>query len=173
MTFKLKNRDTGLVAHGDVMTGGGAAKLSVGASESIWGGYSNFRVKVPMDHEDFDKVNIQIWSASIGLFIEYSWTEISFSGLGKGAEDVDIGGWSAGTTIGGGAGVETGWLSVKKPGKQFKNVNKTEWESYQYHKSRNYGTVVNFKTGKDQLAEDETSLLRNWVNETAQGCLSP
>lgn len=96
---------------GTVMAGGGGPKASLGTSASIWSDPTRFTTDDPLTFEDFEGNWIRYSTVGVNIFIGYEKARLSFSGLGSGAQDLDVGGWNAGTLGVGGASL-TGPLSL-------------------------------------------------------------
>ncbi len=111
LILSLTNDSTGETMQGQVWAAGGGPKASLGASASIWSDSTGFSTDEEINFSDFEGNWINYSSAGLSLFLGYSESFITFTGLGSGAHLIDVSGWSAGTA-GVGAATVTGKLSL-------------------------------------------------------------
>jgi hypothetical protein len=111
LTLSLTNDSTGETMQGKVWAAGGGPKAALGASASIWSDSTGFSTDEEINFSDFEGNWINYSSAGLSLFLGYSESFISFTGLGSGAHLIDVSGWSAGTA-GVGAATVAGKLSL-------------------------------------------------------------
>jgi len=114
VTLSLENTLSGETVQGHAFMIGGGPKASIGVSQSIWSGSTSFNTDQPVDFIDFDGVTIRYTTFGIQLFVGGSVSYISFSGMGNGAQSINVSGGSTGTISIGGS-IQSGTLTLDKP----------------------------------------------------------
>ncbi len=112
LAIRLFNVRSGQSMVGHIFVGGGGPKASLGASKSVWGDPTPFTTEDPVTFEDFADNWVRYATIGVSVFIGYEAARFSFSGMGDGAKDIDVGGWNVGTAGLGGA-VTTGSLTLE------------------------------------------------------------
>jgi hypothetical protein len=173
--IRLKNRDTGAVAHGYLSAFGGGVGPKwkpLGASVS-WGDYTPFTTDRDMDHNEFDGKGVRLTSASIGILaVGYEWTYLTIYGVGGAAHSMSVGGVNMGA-LAASAFTDHGNMWVPTSPRQWKRVDKTEWDRYAYDHALDFGHVVNFDTESSAITGSESAMLKGWVAEVARDFRSP
>jgi hypothetical protein len=107
LALSLTNDRSGQTMRGTVWAIGGGVKASLGASASIWSDPTGFHTDAPLDFKDFNGAVVRYTSVGLNLLIlGYEIELLSFVHLGKGAQGIDVGGWSTGEAGIGGSSVE-------------------------------------------------------------------
>lgn len=166
LALKLTNDESGATMEGYVRAVGVGPKASIGASHSIWSDPVGFSTDKPINFKDFNKINVRYSTIGLSLFLGYEISYISFNGLGKHAQTIDVGGWNAGTAGGVGGAVVWGelYLNGWYPPSLLKIKDSDMGEdSYQRNeKYRNTHRVL-FSTGSSNIDGSELALFDSFI----------
>jgi hypothetical protein len=165
LTLRLTNDMSGHSLNGTVWASGGGPGLSLGASASIWGDPSGFYTDRRVNFSDFEGKSVLYTSASISPILGYEWAQLSFYGLGSGAEAIDVGGWTLGS-VGLGTSVVYGELSLDKPYPPEHRVIKDSDRTVVLYERTERGEDVHrvlFETGSAALAGPEAGILDSFI----------
>ena len=165
LKLTLTNDLTGRQMQGTVFAGGGGPKASLGASASIWGDPTGFSTDAPVDFRDFEGVWVRYTSAGVNLFIGWETAYISFIGMGRHAQSIDVGGWNTGT-VGVGGSVVAGPLSLDGPFPPSRvPIKGSDVTTTDYERDERGGHAhrVEFATESSVLASFEADVLDSFV----------
>jgi hypothetical protein len=162
LVLQLTNDLTGQSMEGRVWATGIGIKAPLGVSVSPWSDPVWFDTHVPMNFRDFDGIEVIYANFGISFFIGYEWASISFTGLGRGADDINVSGGSVGTP-GLGGDVVGGTLSMVGPYPPteipIKDSDKLA-VPYERTETGEYVHTVTFPTESATLSELELEMLQ-------------
>ncbi len=173
LTLTLTNDKSKQSMKGHVTAGGGGPKASLGANVSIWSDPTGFTTEDPLTFEDFQDNWIRYTTVGLSIFIGYEATRLSFSGLGSGAKDLDVGGWNTGTVGLGGSAV-TGPLRLEGAYPPTKiPIEGSDILVQRYERTARGEDMhkVLFATGSDKLTDSETGWLGLYLESVVRSRL--
>lgn len=170
LTMTLINAETGRLAfvHIKGLALGLFAGLGVSAPASA--DEIPFFTDKPLGFKDFEGVTVEYNSVGIGLvFVGYEVSTISFVGLGKLAQDIDVGGWNVGAKLSAGYTNLTGHLAFNNSVPNDIYTEHSKPDSVPYTTTEQHGDLHTafFETAAKDLDPETENQLRAFLAQQA------
>jgi hypothetical protein len=173
---QLRNQ-YGQTAVGQAVVGGvgvgftGVPGFDVGAKATAsFGSETPFTTSYPVGFEAFDGVGVRYTSLSVGVFVGYELSYLTFYGLGPGAAALSVGGVNLGAQIGASGSIANGvlWLNNLPPNYLIKNYSRTDFDRYKSSWISEHKVSLFFPTESFELLVDDRVKLGDALDMTVK-----